>query len=207
MFLALEMFPLRTKKDKYEGLQVHTEGGEELILAARDSLASSSQPQSSPAVQPGESPFHSRPGTLSEKAASPCVTDGTWSRPSVQGLQRSTPRYAARSQVQESYLFGRTRSPLPRQRRPGGRTPLPSSSAVAKPDECAAAEPEGEPARSLRSAPALSSSLCTARPSQSTWRRQHFLFPGLPGIIRTVPLHSCCSRLILTTIPHDPFYR
>lgn len=33
------MFPERTKKEKYEGLQVHTEEGEELILAALDSLA------------------------------------------------------------------------------------------------------------------------------------------------------------------------
>lgn len=45
--------------------------------------SSSSRPQSSPAVQPGDSPFHSRPGELSEKATSPSVTDGTSSLPTA----------------------------------------------------------------------------------------------------------------------------
>lgn len=51
---------------------------------------------------------------------------------------------------------------------------------------------------------------CAGPAGGSQWgvsRGRRVLFPALPAIVPIAPLHRCCSRLIPTAVPQDPFHR
>lgn len=111
--------------------------------------------------------FHSHPGQLSGKVVSPPAVKARPCAEAPSALARLPP-LALEPYLHRPHALAVTPTTPAR-----GRAPLPSSSAAAKLDECAVAEPVGALARSSRSAPAhslkkkkvMGSSVVTAYPS------------------------------------------